>query len=610
MSVGPHSFFSDVVALLVPRAFLVLFVSAALCVLAPLRVEAQSQARQAVRGEVTNATTGEGIAGAFVVLLDTADVQRGAVLTNDAGGFIVTAPRPGRYHLRVELIGFADTMTPVFDVAVDAIVMQRIAVQPRVIVLEAIDVAVEDRCRLSRDESGETFRLWGEARKALSIAAWLEQERVPHQAVLYERSRELGGLRLIDGVRHDRRIVSGFGRSPFVAERAADLARLGYVRAGEDDSYDYFGLDAHTLLSDEFLDTHCFRLRRPGVREQGMIGLGFEPVAGHPLPDVAGTLWLDRASLALRSIEFRYTRHLVRGNVPPEAFGGRVELQRLANGAWIVRRWWIRMPQFVQSPVPERSGVQVREEGGETLFVGVPAADVRDDGARIDGVVFDSTRGVALGGARVFVDGLPHRATTAADGSFSLAGMPAGEHMVAFTHADTDRLGLVLAPVRVALEPGGAARVALGIPAAAGCPAGAQDLAEARAAAGDGARGAVAGERRAEGPAARYRAAVEATDRTTATIVGFAIDADRGEPVVGARVTARWWPGRERHQRALLDESGGTRGLIHVNAGADGRFVVCGVPPGHVVQLWSGRGATVELEVIAPVVMKRDVISR
>jgi hypothetical protein len=61
--------------------------------------------------------------------------------------------------------------------------------------------------------------------------------------------------------------------------------------------------------------------------------------------DIAGTLWLDRATSELRLLEFRYT------NLMPEAndamVGGFVEFARMASGHWLIPRWAIRTPRMV-----------------------------------------------------------------------------------------------------------------------------------------------------------------------------------------------------------------------------------------------------------------------
>jgi hypothetical protein len=95
------------------------------------------------------------------------------------------------------------------------------------------------------------------------------------------------------------------------------------------------------VLSDAFLDFHCFSLRRSGKR----LGLDFVPVREEP-GDVRGTLWLDRDGRELRQIEFEYapSTHpvLVRGAT------GTMDFARTPEGFSYVQRWRIRVPMYTQ----------------------------------------------------------------------------------------------------------------------------------------------------------------------------------------------------------------------------------------------------------------------
>ncbi|CAN5331760.1 hypothetical protein BH20GEM2_BH20GEM2_18930 [soil metagenome] len=169
---------------------------------------------------------------------------------------------------------------------------------------------------------------------------------------------------------------------PFASLPAAELAAGGYVQAGPEGTY-YYAPDADVLLSDTFLDGHCFRVERGEGTERGLIGLAFEPVEPRGQPargrtEIEGVLWLDRASAELRSLEYRYRD--VPHDVPTDRLGGRVEFDRLPDGSWIVRRWWVRMP-IVETRrdrfrKPDGGAVQERErsvltglkeEGGEVV---------------------------------------------------------------------------------------------------------------------------------------------------------------------------------------------------------------------------------------------------
>ncbi len=104
------------------------------------------------------------------------------------------------------------------------------------------------------------------------------------------------------------------------------------------------------------------------------MGLGFAPVGGRDVADIEGTFWLDRRTAALRSLEFRYVG--LDPAVPVEGASGRVELEALPDGAFYVRRWWIRTPVLAPARVAasprlatDRPIATIREEGGRVLRV-------------------------------------------------------------------------------------------------------------------------------------------------------------------------------------------------------------------------------------------------
>ena len=72
----------------------------------------------------------------------------------------------------------------------------------------------------------------------------------------------------------------------------------------------FFAPDADVLLDESFATSHCFRLAADDTSHRGQIGLAFTPAPGRgrdTLVDVAGVIWIDRATPALRSLEFLYT---------------------------------------------------------------------------------------------------------------------------------------------------------------------------------------------------------------------------------------------------------------------------------------------------------------
>jgi hypothetical protein len=514
---------------------------------------------QTVHGRVTDRATQQPVAGAFVVLLDATGDGVRADISGPGGEFQHHAPGPGVYRLRVERIGVRTVTSEAFEVGAGAVLEVPVAVETRPVLLAPIAADAGARCTV-RPSGGQALeQAWDEARKALALAAWTqEQGGVPFTTMTYERTRALGSLAVHE---EERRMRSGFDRATFFSASARELASRGYVHAESDGGYTYYGVDAANLLSDDFLDTHCFRLRAGPEDDPELLGLEFEPVRGHPTPDIRGVLWLDRGTSELRHLEFRYTRHLRDRPVPLEHFGGRVEFTRLENGAWIVERWWIRMPQVTPDALsvvrvegePVRAGdlsrlrgrdlevaaellgLTVREAGGEVVLVhdvdriGPTAAGT----AALEGVVVDSVRGAPLAGAVVYVAGTHHAARTDGAGRFRLAGLPGGVQRVSFFHPRTDSLLLVMRLRPVELAPGKTAAVTLALPRGGECPG---------------------------------------TTTSFAALLGQVRDSDRDAAVADAQVWSSFADVNVRPPRGTSPKP------VETRSDSSGRYLLCGLP--------------------------------
>jgi hypothetical protein len=502
--------------------------------LAPLPLAAQ-----AVRGQVVAESGGAAVPRAMVLLLDTSGKTRAGALTGADGRFSLAAPAPGTYVLRAERVGHASAVSPVLTLRAGETVEQRLVAPAQVVELAAISVRGGGRrCQVRPGEGQAAATLWTEARKALDATAWARDARQStYEVVRFDRELDPGSLRVLSD---ERRVSTAVTTHPFASIPADSLSRHGFVQTGPGGTF-YYAPDAHVLLSDAFLDDHCFHVAEGGA--EGMVGLAFEPVRGREVPDVRGVFWLDRGSAELRWLEYDYVR--LPGGLPEGKLGGRVEFERLPSGAWLVNRWAIRMPRVAQETVrvQEVTGsttaarvrervVGIRETGGEVRVAG--ARDRAPAAARlaVAGSVYDSLRAAPLAGAEVFLSGTVHRATAGADGRFRLEDVPAGEYTVSFSHPSLAALG-VAPPVRTfALREGEPPALELAVPSAATlavavCPGG--------AAGSSGLVGAV------RGPA--------------------------GEPVQGARVVLSW--GRRERAEAVTD--------------AGGAYRACGIPAGATV---------------------------
>ncbi len=504
------------------------------CLLAPLPLAAQT-----VRGVVVAESGGAGVPSAMVLLLDTSGQTRAGALTAADGRFSLAAPAAGTYVLRAERVGHASAVSPVLTLRAGETVEQRLVAPAQVVELAAISVRASGRRCQVRPGTGEgAATLWTEARKALNAAAWARDGRQStYEVVRFDRELDPGSLRVL---RDDRRVSTTVTTHPFASIPADSLSRRGYVQTGPAGTF-YYAPDALVLLSDTFLDDHCFHVAEGGG--EGLVGLAFEPVRGRDVPDVRGVFWLDRGSAELRWLEYDYVR--LPDGLPEGKLGGRVEFERLPGGAWLVSRWAIRMPRLARAtarvrevigtgaaPVRERL-VGIQETGGEVRVAG--SRDRAPAAARLTvaGRVYDSLRAAPLAGASVFLSGTVHRATAGPDGRFRLEDVPEGEYGVSFSHPSLAALG-VAPPVRnIAVRGGEPPSLELAVPsaatlAAAVCP-------------GGGAAG-------------------------SSALVG-AVRGPAGEPVSGARVLLTW----------------GRRGRAEAVTGADGAYRACGIPAGSTV---------------------------
>lgn len=411
-----------------------------------------------VRGRLLDSDGGTGIGGAMISLVDDGDQEFGRSLTRNTGLYQVATSTPGRYRIRADRIGYATTFSDFFNLAAADTLMVDIAARIEAISLAGIEAEAETRCRVRPEEGLAVTRVWDEARKALEAAAWT-QERGYYQ---YEMQRV---NRLMD--RDNRRVISedrsydrGYRQTPYVSRPADELMEEGFARLTPTESV-YWAPDAAVLLSDPFLDTHCFRLRRDERRTPGLLGLAFQPVPGRRIPDISGTLWIDPGTSELKWLDFSYENLDLPDALLSAAIGGRVEFQALPNGTWIVDSWRIRMPRVRMATNPLTSRVEsilesLAVQGGDVLRVHGNEGTVMEAelGGRISGVVFDSVRS-GLRGARVYVEGTDVEVMTDWNGRFELTRLEPGIYSVNYSHPYLERYSFVPEPFEVEVREGG-----------------------------------------------------------------------------------------------------------------------------------------------------------
>jgi hypothetical protein len=404
---------------------------------------------QTVMVQVLSADTSEPLIGAIArLVLPTGEVVT-TRLTDRNGRALFPGLDEGRYALRAEMIGHATGESDAFGVVAGASVPLILRLQSRAILLAGVEVTAEaGPCQVRPSEEGRLLAdVWGEVQKALSAAAVTERQGL-YRYVISMYERELDEDQALVSEAESRR--QGYMRTPFGSRPVEDLTTNGFVRR-EVAEWTYYAPDAQVMLSDGFLDTHCFRLVEGRSERAGLVGLAFEPTGENDdVSDISGTLWLDRESIELRWLEYSYE------NLGPDVRSGdatgRVEFQRMPEGTWIVPEWWILTPvvEILVGGADRRRRIagfrqtggrvlEILEAGGSDLALGVGTG-------AIEGIVVDSM-GLPMPGVRVGYIGSNQAVFTNAEGRFNMVGLSEGTYRIRFVESELESLGFSPPPV-------------------------------------------------------------------------------------------------------------------------------------------------------------------
>ncbi len=516
---------------------------------------------QTIQGRLLETRTGVPIEGALVTLVTEDHRQADGYLTNSAGRFRLRASVGGRFTVRAERIGFETVTSEPIELHRDQVFSLLLETEQVPISLEGLTVEGEQQCLVRPAEGQELAWVWEEARKSLTAQNWTERENLYEYLVTnYEREMDARTHLVLS---EERESLTKVARIPIRSLPAEDLMTDGFIRELEEEGFQYFAPDASVLLSDIFLDSHCFRLT---AREEApsSIGLHFEPIRSGGLPDVTGTLWLERTTAELQTLEFWYTWAPY-----PEGAGygrGLIEFEGLPNGAWIVRKWWIRMPNVSPWRNPAKWGqteyrlTTLTEAGGEVRQIFSSDRPILEEPAAgyVSGMVWDSTTNAPLEGATVFLSGTSFHATTDTTGRFLLEGVAEGRFRIAFTHPRLDLLGITDPGTEVDVTLGEPASVRLSIPSARSILAG----------------------RCGEG------------DEHTRAMAGTVLLGGTEHPIPEASVEATW--------RSVNREGAATRESVRAVTEGDGRFFLCGLPVADPIDIRASfldhEGAPVRME--------------
>ena len=521
--------------------------------LAALLLTAAPLRAQVVRGTVVDSASGAPVNGVVVVLIDATAAPHGGAFTDPQGRFELRAPAAGQWRVRAERVGYRGMMTPLLDLAAGDDRALRIVLAPSAARLGEIRVTATRRCVVHPERGAETAELWTAVRAALRGAALTSrQARLGLRIAKFERELDDAGRER--WVTRTERIT--YSETPFVSVPIEALERDGFVvKHGE--TIDYRVPDAEVLLSERFLESHCFRIEPPPPGSgDSLIGLAFEPVPERSRSDVQGVLWVNANTTELRRLEVSFTK--LEHALAERHAGARVEFRRLPTGHWIVGRWVIRMPVLREHRSTELGGMHVRtdlllhaihETGGEVVEI-LGERRISRASARITGTVVDSTRGRPLAEARVFVSGTALASVTDSTGRFVLDGLRAGDHAIAFAHPRLDSLGTVAPAVGVGVAGGDTTTVQLAVPSWL--------------------------------TLLRMRCGSDLAARDGA-IVGWVRSAANGLPIHEAVVTVQW-----SVARAGRGAQPSATGRVDVRTDREGAFTACGIPGSAAIRVAIG----------------------
>lgn len=421
---------------------------------------ANAASAQIVRGTVTERGSSTPLSGVLISIERTGAATAGSppanALTNQQGEFAVRLTGAGEYVLSAKRIGVQRFSTTPFTIAAGETRRLDIELDAISHSLPTVAVVATPMCVRRPEQTSRLASLWDEVRTALLATQITLRDRTINATVYrYVRWLEPEKLSVLDETRTE---ITGRVSRPFASLSADSLSKVGYWHDSPGESVSYHAPDANVLLSDTFLSEHCFTLEDGNPSARPMVGLAFEPAPSRRLPDIQGTLWVDASTFELHHVAYRYTRMRESDDAH-----GEVHFARLPDGTWIVRRWFLRMPQYARFTTfetamagrPDRGITTTKvhqfvEEGGDVY---VPGVHFFEQPAVVTGLVQDSA-GATLAGAGVRLAGSPHRQEADAQGAFRFDSLPAGSYTLLVEQPGYAALGMLAANEPVNTEEG------------------------------------------------------------------------------------------------------------------------------------------------------------
>lgn len=295
-------------------------------------------AAQRVSGSVKLPGGGAGGGGVLVVAEDSSGTELARAITSDEGRFALPLPRAGFARVVLHRVGYLPTVAAEQRIGAGEIVQLDPMLGGSIVVLPPRSSAPPSTCGGTALSVEYVGVLMGEFRKALT-AVQLTSAR---QGVTARWAAT--DHRLAPNGRDTSRFVigrrSGQPSQAFGSPVLGELQRSGFVVVVGKDRL-FRGLDVAALLSPWFEESYCFTAREG---DPASFAVTFAPKERRrDYVDIEGTINLERATLALQSVEYRYLG--LSADEDKRDGGGRMQFARAAGGSWLVSDWFIRYPQ-------------------------------------------------------------------------------------------------------------------------------------------------------------------------------------------------------------------------------------------------------------------------
>ena len=322
-----------------------------------------------VRGRLVDGVAKSPVIGALAELRDQQANVIAQTFTSPTGAFLFAVPGNKKYVLRIAAIGYGRHAPIEIPVGTETVVVPDVVLTPVVVTLPELHAMSGKRACGKSEVNPETFGgLLESARTSLQVMdATLRsgsvafEMQVIHKLAVKTSTDSSISADTVGGVLHEW---------PVKSLSIDSLQELGFQRPKtpeEGFGHHYYGPDMQVLVSDWFLDTHCFALDKDRSKGDTVV-IKFDPAGKNKNTDVSGTLVLDRSSLTMRRLTFEL-RDLPDG-VPDRSAGGEMRFAEKSPGLWVPIEWAIWAPITKSARTISRPVLTTNSPGQRVVVAG------------------------------------------------------------------------------------------------------------------------------------------------------------------------------------------------------------------------------------------------